>query len=138
VADEREQKTDGPDSVFGNLPTSRPGTRSPRRDSAARSKARSGSAAKAEPKQATRAKPTSKAQAQPKPRPQSEAQASPETAARVEPSRRPTPPEGAQGAIGGVEDLAWAGVAVAAEAATLGVRLASKAIEAMRGTTERD
>ena len=36
-----------------------------------------------------------------------------------------------------LEDIAWAGVAAAAEAATLGVRLANKAIEAFRGTSER-
>jgi hypothetical protein len=39
--------------------------------------------------------------------------------------------------MGGVEDLAWAGVAVAAEAATLGVRLAGRAFEAMRDAVER-
>lgn len=42
--------------------------------------------------------------------------------------------EGAE--IQGVEDLAWAGVAIAAEAATLGLRLASRAIEAVRGPSE--
>jgi hypothetical protein len=53
----------------------------------------------------------------------------------------PSPPgnEGAtRGAeIRGVEDLAWAGVAIAAEAATLGVRLANRAIGAVRGPAER-
>ena len=39
---------------------------------------------------------------------------------------------------GGLDDVAWAGVAVAAEAATIGVRLASRAIEAVRGNSERD
>jgi hypothetical protein len=51
-------------------------------------------------------------------------------------------PHGDEGAargaeIRGVEDLAWAGVAIAAEAATLGVRLASRAIGAVRGPAER-
>jgi hypothetical protein len=32
----------------------------------------------------------------------------------------------------GIEDVAWAGVTVAAEAATLGVRLVSRALEAVR------
>ena len=39
---------------------------------------------------------------------------------------------------GGLEDIAWAGVAAAAEAATIGVRLASRAIEALRGSSERE
>jgi hypothetical protein len=39
--------------------------------------------------------------------------------------------------IGGLEDLAWAGIAVAAEAATLGVRLAGRAFEAARDAVER-
>jgi hypothetical protein len=37
----------------------------------------------------------------------------------------------------GVEDVAWAGITVAAEAATLGVRLLSRAVEAVRKPTER-
>jgi len=37
----------------------------------------------------------------------------------------------------GLEDLAWAGIAVTAEAATLGVRLFSRAIDAARKATER-
>jgi hypothetical protein len=37
----------------------------------------------------------------------------------------------------GLEDLAWAGVAAAAEAATIGVRLASRAMEALRDSVER-
>ena len=38
---------------------------------------------------------------------------------------------------GGVEDVAWAGVAAAAEAATIGVRLATRALEAMRDAVDR-
>jgi hypothetical protein len=63
--------------------------------------------------------------------------------ARPEPARaqEPTAEDAAGGAGGaseihGIDDLAWAGVAIAAEAATLGVRLASRAIEAIRGPTE--
>lgn len=53
----------------------------------------------------------------------------------------PGPPQGDERTVKGtevhgIEDLAWAGVAIAAEAATLGVRLASRAIEAVRGPTE--
>jgi hypothetical protein len=92
------------DGVFGNLPGSRPGARSPRR--------RSGDAA--EP---------------PKPKPKP----APET---TPPAPEAAPPD--ESGPGGLEDVAWAGVAVAAEAATIGVRLASRAIEALRGSTERD
>lgn len=38
---------------------------------------------------------------------------------------------------GSLEDLAWAGVAVTAEAATLGVRLLGRAVEAAKRATER-
>lgn len=38
---------------------------------------------------------------------------------------------------GGVEDLAWAGIAVAAEAATLGVRIANRVLEAGTGWRKR-
>jgi hypothetical protein len=95
--------------VFGNLPDSRPGTRSPRRDPPG-------------------AKPTA-AKAEPKP---------PRERPAPKPPREPAPqPEEPQGG-GGLEDIAWAGVAAAAEAATIGVRLASRAIEALRGTAEKD
>ena len=46
-------------------------------------------------------------------------------------AREPETPESGDGP--GVEDLAWAGITVAAEAATLGVRLLSRALEAVRG-----
>ena len=39
--------------------------------------------------------------------------------------------------IGGIEDLAWAGVTVAAQAATAGVKLASRALEAVRKSVDR-
>jgi hypothetical protein len=41
------------------------------------------------------------------------------------------------GSGGGIEDVAWAGVAAAAEAATIGVRLATRALEAMRDAVDR-
>jgi hypothetical protein len=40
--------------------------------------------------------------------------------------------------IASVEDLAWAGIAVAAQAATVGVRLASRALDAARKSVDRD
>jgi hypothetical protein len=111
----------GGGGVFGNLPDARPGTRSPRRDSA-----RTG---------------RDKPQREPSPKPERERQ----RATPPPPPRRPTPeaepadaaePSARQG--GGLEDIAWAGVAAAAEAATIGVRLASRAIEALRGSPEKE
>ncbi len=121
--------------IFGKLPDSRPGTRSPRRASAAKTEAK--------------AKPASKAKAGAKPR----AKAKPRAAPKRQPAATPktTPPRGpapsrppdpdrplAEQTPGGLGDIAWAGIAVAAEAATIGVRLASRAIEAVRGNPERD
>ena len=122
---------DSPGSVFGNLPDSRPGSRSPRRRSG-----KGGGAAKAKPKPAVKAKPAAKAKpkraAKPKaaPRPR----AAPKPPPSAPPEREREPAAAARG--GGLEDLAWAGVAAAAEAATLGVRLASRAIESLRGNSE--
>jgi hypothetical protein len=114
VSDDRHTEAPGDerDSVFGKLPDSRPGTRSPRR--------RGGSERVAKP--APKSSPA-KSETTPKRRPQDA------------PHQEPEPP---LPRAAGLEDLAWAGVAVAAEAATLGVRLASRAVEAMRGTTERE
>jgi hypothetical protein len=118
--------TDGEQGgVFGNLPKSRPGPRSPRRTADGATKPKQGAKQRTQrplPKRAARPRP--KAPAPPSPRP---------AAARHE---APQPPESSSGA--GLEDIAWAGVAVAAEAATIGVRLASRAIDALRGSTERD
>jgi hypothetical protein len=115
--------------VFGNLPDARPGTRSPRRNKAAKGKAAPATKAKA----AGKSKP--KAAAKPKPK-----------APKAAPAPSPPPPpsaaeekrQAAEERPGGLADVAWAGIAVAAEAATLGVRLASRAIEAVRGNPERD
>jgi hypothetical protein len=106
--------------VFGNLPRSRPGTRSPLRD----------------PDEAT---------------PQTPTPAEPETSERTHtaateprastsdrgqgPDEEPTAPEPEDG--GGLEDLAWAGIAAAAEAATIGVRLVSRAMDAVRDAGKR-
>jgi hypothetical protein len=106
--------------VFGSLPRSRPGRRSPRRAPAA--------------PEAAPAPVTHKATGGP-PEPGGEERAeSTEPPEDVEPS-----PDQAGSSAGqrGLEDLAWAGVAIAAEAATLGIRLANRALEAMRGDAER-
>ena len=97
------------DGVFGNLPRTRPGTRSARRDADEASRRR--------PSAAT-------ADRQPGAR---------ESASTSEPGHAAPDPESA----GGIEDVAWAGVAAAAEAATIGVRLANRALEAMRDAVDR-
>jgi hypothetical protein len=105
------EDSDEQGGVFGNLPGTRPGVRSPRRGE--------------QPRPTERPKPSV-----------------PRAAGRVPSAREQAPPEPAtppaRGAEhGGVEDLAWAGIAVAAEAATLGVRLLSRAVEAVRKPPER-
>jgi hypothetical protein len=110
--------------IFGNLPGSRPGTRSPRRAAGRDTK----------PKRETKRRTESGRKRPPRPRPKPAARPAPRRT--EERHRAPQPPQGSAG--GGLEDIAWAGVAVAAEAATIGVRLASRAIEALRGSTERD
>ncbi len=119
--------------MFGNLPDSRPGTRSPRRrsgkDSAPAKAKKTGSSGA----QAKGARTTPK----PAPKPPSGAprrQPTGQPADAPQPAQPGTRPDG----IGSVEDLAWAGVAAAAEAATLGVRLAGRALDALRGNPERD
>ena len=106
--------------VFGNLPSARPGTRSPRRKSGnAEGKA-------AEPETGEPAPAVSSPRAAPH-RPQTP----------PPPPREPEAPEPGDEREGGVEDLAWAGITVAAEAATLGVRLLTRAVEAVRRPSDR-
>jgi hypothetical protein len=116
--------------LFGKLPRSRPGARSPRRR-------RSGaaSAASADPTGArSRTRPPSPASSAARASAGGgrRASASPPRSGEREPA---APTESGEG--GGIEDLAWAGIAVTAEAATLGVRLLSRAIDAARRATER-
>jgi hypothetical protein len=124
MTDERRPDADSPNrggGVFANLPDARPGTRSPRRDSAR--------AKREEPKAESPPEPPREAPAARAPeRPKSPPEPPPEAEPAEEPARK--------GA--GLEDLAWAGVAAAAEAATIGVRLLSRAIEALRGSAERE
>lgn len=120
--------------VFSNLPASRPGTRSPRRDRGKPGSAE-GRARPARPKSAA-----SPGDA-PKPKPAPETKAAPRPAAKPKaqpgPQSREPETETEDGGHGGIEDLAWAGIAAAAEAATLGVRLASRAMGAVRDSVDR-
>ena len=119
-----EAASDNPEGVFGNLPSTRPGARSPRRRSPAGS---------TDPKAEAAETPSA---AKPKPKPRAkppEADRQPEPAAPEPPA---DPLEPAPG-IHGVEDLAWAGVAVAAQAATAGVKFASRALGAARKSIDR-
>jgi len=121
--------------IFGKLPDSRPGTRSPRRRTA-------GGEAKSPPaaRKASSSGAAPRAGSRPAPKPQPAADAA-RVAAASEPDSRRRPASTTAGPAeersAGLEDIAWAGVAAAAEAATMGVRLATKAIEALRGTSER-
>ena len=121
--DEQEQTPVAEDAedepgIFGNLPKTRPGARSPRRDAAAARRSASAAKEAASPKA-----PKRKPAAPPPPPP-----------GRAEP---PPPEPRAEPQGGGIEDVAWAGVAAVAEAATIGVRLANRALEAMRDTVDR-
>lgn len=108
-----ESPADEPqDSILGSLPRTRPSVRSPRRDEAAKARAR--------------AKP---AASKPKPR-----AAGPR---RERPAARPEN-EGASDAEGaGVEDIARAGVTTAVQVATAGMRFAGRAAGAIRESLER-
>jgi hypothetical protein len=127
MSDETSEAEQG--GVFGNLPGSRPGSRSPRRRSGEREPA--ARAAKPRPRKRQPAASAAEPRRRPAPPPGPDREPEP-AAARGQPDS-----EEAARAEGGIEDLAWAGVAVAAEAATIGVRLASRAIEALRGSSER-
>ncbi len=127
---------DGPEGVFGNLPSKRPGSRSPRR----RGAKGKDDAVKSEPEAA---EPTAAAEtpAEPEPVAQAKKPADREpaagSAAEPEPPQPTEDPIAPQPGIHGVEDLAWAGVAVVAQAATAGIRFTSKALEAARKSIDR-
>ena len=123
MAEEAPETNPQPESegVFGNLPGTRPGSRSPRRGNAAGE-----SAATAD---------GGESRAAPPPPP-------PPPADPPLPTEREAPvagtPDAGQQRIASVEDLAWAGVAVAAQAATVGIRFASRALEAARKSVDPD
>jgi hypothetical protein len=115
----------GDRGVFGNLPSQRPGVRSPRRDGGKQASVKGAQRKASAAKATTRSRPT------PKSSPGSRTNAPKPSPPPREPAPARQPPEaGQQGR--GIEDVAWAGVTVAAEAATLGVRLFSRALEAVR------
>ena len=126
---ETPEDADEQGGVFGNLPPKRPGVRSPRRGDAG-----GPAAAGATPKAAGR---QSRSAAQPKPSVPRSPRGGPTRPAGQSPAAEPEAPPPAGPEHGGVEDLAWAGIAVAAEAATLGVRLLSRAVEAVRKPADR-
>jgi hypothetical protein len=125
---------DGPEGVFGNLPSTRPGSRSPRRRDTQNGDKASEKAPDAPEPAAAKAKPA------PKSNPPT---GKPKQADPAAPEREPGPPDpledplAPQPSIQGVEDLAWAGVAVVAQAATAGIRFTSKALEAARKSVDR-
>jgi hypothetical protein len=125
---ESDQGETGPEQggVFGNLPRSRPGTRSPRRQRAS-GRPPGGGAELTEPL------PEPAVPSQPEPTPPLEPAAPHAEAPPSKPDLEAEPDREGNG----LEDLAWAGVAAAAEAATIGVRLASRAMEALRDSVER-
>jgi hypothetical protein len=125
---ETREDADEQGGVFGNLPPRRPGVRSPRRGDAG------GPAAGATPKAAGR---HSRSAAQPEPSVPRSPPGGPTRPPGHSPGAEPETPPPAGAEHGGVEDLAWAGIAVAAEAATLGVRLLSRAVEAVRKPADR-
>jgi hypothetical protein len=125
-ANERPGEADADPGLFGKLPRSRPGQRSPRRAAAS---------TRAEAPAATREpEPEPGPQRPPPPRPRAAAEQTRDAGSEHAPAPAPEPPE--EGGAG-LEELAWAGIAVTAEAATLGVRLVSRAIDAARRATER-
>jgi hypothetical protein len=150
MSDEKRAEGDSQDSgVFGKLPSARPGVRSPRRAGQGKKgrPARTAKASESAPGQVgeetppTPGEPHDPGTVSPGVHPPDTAGHSSPSPPRTQPG--PTDPEDSAGepeAPGegpGVEDLAWAGITVAAEAATLGVRLLSRAVEAVRGPADR-
>lgn len=129
MADEAEEAApdgaEAPEGVFGNLPSTRPGSRSPRRRGSAEPEEAGAEAAPVQASESTSPEPASHAP--------TEANA-PEEPEPPQPTADPLAP---QPGIHGVEDLAWAGVAVAAQAATAGIRFTSRALEAARKSIDR-
>ena len=139
MADERGREGDAEPGVFGNLPGTRPGVRSPRRDAgkpAAGEREPTPSRAAGGTDSKPRAKPERRRAPAARPhRPPEAATAAgtgDEAPARGEGVGDEAPARGR-----GVEELAWAGITVAAEAATLGVRLLGRAVDTVRRPTDR-
>ena len=118
---EEGNASDPPDGVFGNLPGTRPGARSPRRSNG------DDASAKSSPAPAKRRPPPPPEPPAPPGPPPPGAEREAPVAVGSDTGQR----------IASVEDLAWAGVAVAAEAATVGVRFVSRALDAARKSVDR-
>ncbi|UJA19559.1 hypothetical protein HJD18_04615 [Thermoleophilia bacterium SCSIO 60948] len=112
------------DDLFAALPRSRPGSRSELRD-----RSRNRPPRRPSPTQPAKVDPPVVAEAD-------RAAVDPPAPSRTSPAPA-TSAEGADDPRGSVEGLAWAGVTAAAEAATLGVKLATRAMSAVRGAVER-
>jgi hypothetical protein len=140
---------EGESGLFSQLPKTRPGTRSPRR---AGTKAQSAGTKKA----ANRTTKTADA-GQQTPAAIRAQRAAADAAERADFDPLEPPAEETAGGSaehgarrteeaeeersigpGSLEDLAWAGVAVTAEAATLGIRLLGRAVDAARRATDRN
>jgi hypothetical protein len=120
----------GERGVFGNLPAARPGVRSPRREGEKRGSAKGAGRTKAAAaKRAARsgAARTASPRTPPSPPPRERT-----GGAQASHARSSSAQDEAGAARNRIEDVAWAGVTVAAEAATLGVRLLSRGLEAVR------
>jgi hypothetical protein len=139
---EPEAAADGGEKdLFSKLPRTRPGVRSPRRAGSKQAANSTRNATAAQPaalRAAAAADEAREATAafDPLEPPAAAAEEAPETepaAAEADAERD----EHRSLSPAGLEDLAWAGVAVTAEAATLGVRLLGRAVEAAKRATER-
>jgi len=117
-----EDTASEPQGVFGNLPQTRPGSRSPHRQRA-KGQGEADQAAKAAAPEPELDPPTAARSA--------DAGAAGPAAGGAPGGEGPQPADG-----GGLEEVAWAGVAAAAEAATIGVRLATRALERMRDAVD--
>jgi hypothetical protein len=118
--------------VFGRLPGTRPGVRSPRRQTGEQATDAELVPERSEPRGVPKSPTVPSSAGDPPKRHRAEgppdASETPPGAAGQGGVEEPSP----QAEHGGVEDLAWAGIAVAAEAATLGIRLLSRAMDAVR------
>jgi hypothetical protein len=136
----------GEGGIFGKLPSARPGVRSSRRRApdAADPEPRDDEERQVGQRDSSSARATGPGSDTVSPgagstdaERRASASPSPTTPGAAEPEAGEPPgaPEGEEGPR--VEDLAWAGITVAAEAATLGVRLLNRAVGAVRRPTDR-
>ena len=131
-AESGQPTANGGEGLFSQLPRTRPGVRSPRAllgpARAPLSRIRQSAQAAAKAAQSLRRRRL--AEPAPRLRPLLRRLMPP-------PEPEPEPQAGDRRGPAGLEDLAWAGIAVTAEAATLGVRLLGRAFDAARRAAER-